>query len=136
MPSAHGEIDNPPLPSARALSIRHLLRPHWRALALAFAAVIVETVTDVMEPWPIKVVVDNLLQSKPFPTWWRQTLGAWFPQDQAGTLNLAVAAVALIAVVGAISAYAEKYLTTNVSQWIAHDLRLTLYHHIQRLSLA
>src|SRR5207344_256114 len=51
-------------------------------------------------------------------------------------LNVAVAAVIVIAVMGAISTYAEKSLTTSVSQWIAHDLRLALYHHIQRLSLA
>jgi subfamily B ATP-binding cassette protein MsbA len=30
----------------------------------------------------------------------------------------------------------EKYLTTSVSQWVTHDLRRTLYNHIQRLSLA
>ena len=40
-------------------------------------------------------------------------------------LNSAVAAVALIAVLGAVSTYAEKYLTTNVGQWVMHDLRLT-----------
>ena len=38
--------------------------------------------------------------------------------------------------VGAISSYVEKYLTTSVSQWVTHDLRRTLYNHIQRLSLA
>src|SRR5271167_4261958 len=27
-------------------------------------------------------------------------------------------------------------MTTGVSQWVGHDLRQTLYHHIQRLSLA
>ena len=42
----------------------------------------------------------------------------------------------LIAVVGAISSYCEKYLTTSVGQWVAHDLRRMLYQHIQRLSLA
>ena len=52
------------------------------------------------------------------------------------SLNFAVAAVAVIAIVGAVSSYFEKYLTTSVSQWVAHDLRRTLYHHIQRLSLA
>ena len=51
-------------------------------------------------------------------------------------MNFAVAAVAVIAVVGAVSTYLEKYLTTSVSQWVAHDLRRTLYHHLQRLSLA
>ena len=44
--------------------------------------------------------------------------------------------VAAIAIVVAVSSYLEKYLTTSVSQWVAHDLCRTLYHHIQRLSLA
>src|SRR5205085_3004790 len=51
-------------------------------------------------------------------------------------LNFAVAAVLLIALLGALSSYTEKVLTTTVSQWVAHDLRRTLYQHIQRLSLA
>jgi subfamily B ATP-binding cassette protein MsbA len=42
----------------------------------------------------------------------------------------------LLAVVGGISSYVEKYLTTSVSQWVSHDLRLLLYQRIQRLSLA
>jgi subfamily B ATP-binding cassette protein MsbA len=44
--------------------------------------------------------------------------------------------VLAIAIVGGISGYIEKYLTTSVSQWVAHDLRLLLYQRIQRLSLA
>ena len=40
------------------------------------------------------------------------------------------------AVVGAMSSYGEKYLTTSVGQWVTHDLRRTLYHHINRLSLS
>ena len=44
--------------------------------------------------------------------------------------------IAIIAVVGATSSYVEKYLTTSVSQWVTHDLRRTLYNHIQRLSLS
>ena len=45
-------------------------------------------------------------------------------------------AVAVIAIVGAISSYLENYLTTSVGQSVMHDLRRTLYHHIHRLSLA
>jgi subfamily B ATP-binding cassette protein MsbA len=41
-----------------------------------------------------------------------------------------------IAIVGAVSTFFEKYLTTSVGQWVMHDLRRTLYHHIQRLSLS
>ena len=95
-----------------------------------------ETLADVLQPWPIKIVVDNVLQSKKLPDWLERILPGLFAGDKYGTLNFAVAAVAVIAVMGAVSAYVEKYLTTSVSQWVAHDLRRTLYYHLQRLSLA
>ena len=37
---------------------------------------------------------------------------------------------------GALCSYTEKYLTTSVGQWVMHDLRRTLYSHVQRLSLS
>jgi len=118
------------------LSIARLIRPYWKALAFAFLAVLGETFSDVLEPWPIKVVIDNVLQSKKLPAWLAGYVTGVFGQDKIAVLNFAVAAIAAIAVIGAISSYFEKYLTTSVSQWVTHDLRRTLYNHIQRLSLA
>ena len=119
------------------LSIVSLVRPHWKSFLLAFIAVVGETFSDVLEPLPIKIVVDNVLQSKKLsPHWLGEFVTRLFGQNKLATLNFAIAAVATIAVVGAISAYFEKYLTTSVSQWVTHDLRRTLYNHIQRLSLA
>ena len=118
------------------LSMSCLLRPHWKALTLAFIAVLGETLSDVLEPWPIKIVIDNILQSKKLPVWLASFVSHTFGHDKLPILNFAVAAVVAIAVVGAISSYVEKYLTTSVSQWVAHDLRRTLYNHIQRLSLS
>ena len=56
--------------------------------------------------------------------------------DAIAVLKFACAAVLAIAVLDAICTYAEKYLTTSVAQWISYDLRLTIYAHIQKLSLA
>ena len=118
------------------LSLARLLRPYWTSLAFAFVAVLGETFSDVLEPWPIKVVIDNILQSRKLPGWLEGFVLRMFGQDKLAILHFAVAAVAGIAVLGAISSYTEKYLTTSVSQWVTHDLRRTLYGHIQRLSLA
>jgi len=118
------------------LSVVRLIQPYWKQLALAFVAVLGETFSDVLEPWPIKIVIDNILQSKKLPGWLAGFVSGAFGQNKLAVLNFAVAAVAGIAVVGAISSYIEKYLTTSVSQWVTHDLRRTLYNHIQRLSLA
>ncbi|MCX6552223.1 MAG: ABC transporter transmembrane domain-containing protein, partial [Acidobacteria bacterium] len=125
-----------PRSSARALRIVDLVRPHWKSLSLALVAVLGETLTGILEPWPIKVVVDNILQSKPLPGLLGRAVTGIFGQNPYAVLNFAVAAVAGIAIVGAVSAYFDKYLTTSVSQWVGHDLRRTVYHHIQRLSLA
>ncbi|HEY3442864.1 MAG TPA: ABC transporter ATP-binding protein [Paludibaculum sp.] len=119
----------------RGLSIIDLVRPHWKRLGLALLAVAGETVTDLLEPWPLKIVLDNLLQSKRLPDWLTPVVG-WVGSDKMAVLNFAVIAVAVIAVVGALSSYAEKNLTTSVGQWVMHDLRRTLYQHIHRLSLA
>jgi len=119
-----------------AQGILSVIRPHWKQLTLALVAVLGETITDVAEPWPIKIIVDNVLQGKAIPGFLGRAVIRIFGQNPHAVLNFAVAGVAGIAIVGAVSGYYDKYLTTSVSQWVGHDLRRTLYHHIQRLGLA
>jgi subfamily B ATP-binding cassette protein MsbA len=118
----------------KRIRLSYLLRPHWKTLAIAFVAVLGETITDLLEPWPLKIVFDYVLGSKRMPQWLSGLL-APIGHDKVAILEFAAAAVITIAAAGAISTYFEKYLTTSVGQWVMHDLRRTLYHHIQRLSL-
>src|SRR5205085_1674833 len=118
------------------IQITHLLRPHWKALAVAFVAVIAESATDLLEPWPLKIIFDYVLSSKRMPEWLAALIQATLGADKAAVLSFAALTVLAIAIVGAISSYTEDYLTTSVGQWVMHDLRRTLYYHIQRLSLA
>ena len=106
------------------------------ALTLAFIAVIGESLTDLLEPWPLKVVFDYVLGSKQMPNWLATPVHTTVGHDKTAILEFAALSVLLIALVGAVSSYFEKYLTTSVAQWVSHDLRQTLYHHIQRLSLS
>ena len=105
-------------------------------LVLALLAVLGEAATDLLEPWPLKIVFDYVFGAKHLPAWLSSLLGATFGLTKVDILHFAILAVIVIAVAGALSAYAEKYLTTSVGQWVMHDLRRVLYHHIQRLSLA
>jgi subfamily B ATP-binding cassette protein MsbA len=56
--------------------------------------------------------------------------------NRLAILKFAAVAALVIAVAGAVCSYWEKYLTTSVGQWVMHDLRRTLYSHVQRLSLS
>ena len=119
----------------KKIRITDLLFPHWPSLTLAFIAVIGESLTDLLEPWPLKVVFDYVFGSKHMPDWLASIVNL-IGTDKLSILNFAAIAVILIAVFGAISSYGEKYLTTSVGQWVMHDLRRVLYNHIQKLSLA
>jgi ATP-binding cassette subfamily B protein len=118
--------------AARSLSVSRLLRPYWKLTAIAFAAMLVQGAADVLEPWPLKIIFDYVLGSKPVPGW----LSEWVTGDRLAVLNAAALAVVAIAVIGAVSTYVEKYLSTTVAKRVGYDLRHMLYHHVQRLSLS
>src|SRR5213080_4427968 len=119
----------------KKIRITDLLYPHWPTLTFALIAVIGESITDLLEPWPLKIVFDYVFGSKQMPDWLAGIV-SWIGVDKFSVLNFAVLSVLAIAIVGAVSSYFEKYLTTSDGQWVMHDLRRVLYSHIQRLSLS
>jgi ATP-binding cassette subfamily B protein len=123
-------------PKPRTLNIQDLLRPHTKLLMVGLAAVIGEGAADLLQPWPLKIVLDNVLKSRDIHGWLNQFIVSTVGQDKLAILRFAALAVLVVAVVDAICTYTEKYVTTSVGQWVMHDLRRMLYHHIQRLSLA
>lgn len=123
-------------PARHGVNLGELLRPHVGSLILGLLAVLGEGLANLLQPWPLKVVLDDVLRSREshatFTRWFHQFAGA----DKISLLKFACLAVLAIAVLDAISSYFEKYLTTSVAQWISYDLRQTVYLHIQKLSLA
>jgi subfamily B ATP-binding cassette protein MsbA len=126
--------DSPP--TVETPRMWHWLRPHWATLSLAFLAVLGEAIADVLQPWPIKIVIDSAVYGRTLSGWPGRVVSAFAGVSTNTTINAAVVAVLVIAVIGAVGSYWEKYLTTSVSQWVGHDLRRHLYQQIQRLSLA
>src|SRR3569833_2060367 len=117
--------------------ISQLLKPHRKALFAGVIAVILGGVANLLEPWPLKIVVDNLLRSQPLRNGWLNH----FILSAAGTNKLAILKLAsiafiAIAIIDADCSYVLKYVTTSVGQWVVHDLRRAVYSQIQRLSLS
>src|SRR5438128_3785597 len=126
------------IPSRRSkrLAIRELLKPHTASLLLGLLAVAGEGAANLLEPWPLKIVLDDVLRSRASHAWIMQRVHAFLGTDKLAVLKFACVAVLAIAVLDAVCTYAEKYLTTSVGQWVTYDLRRAIYSHIQRLSLA
>ena len=47
-------------PIPKRLSIRTLLRPHLATLSLGFIAIAGESIANLLEPWPLKLVLDEV----------------------------------------------------------------------------
>lgn len=102
---------------------------------LGLLAAIGESLTNLLEPWPLKIVLDNVLKSRPIHGWLNPLIESVAGTAPLAILTFAAIAVLVIAILGALCSYAEKYFTTSVGQWVMHDMRRTLYSHIQRMSL-
>jgi len=112
---------------SQKIRIAGLLAPHWKSMTLGVAAAVASAGLDLLQPWPLKIVIDYVVGNKAAPQ--------WLPENRFLVLNIAAASIVAIAVLGAIASYIENVLTTSVGQWVTHDLRTTLYDHVQRLSL-
>src|SRR5581483_11362679 len=112
-----------------------LLRPDKLLLTAGFGAACGESLVDLLGPWPLKIVLDHVIQNRPIAPWLQGTLSLE-GVDKSTILAIAAGAALAIAAIGALCAYGEKHFITTVAQWVTHDLRKTLYFHIQRMSLS
>src|SRR5260370_14252337 len=100
----------------KSLRIGDLLKPHARALTLGAIAAIGESVANLLQPWPLKLVLDNVLKSQPAHGWLNQLVLSIAGADKFAVLKFACAAVLANAAIHALCSYAEKKLTTRVGQ--------------------
>ena len=120
----------------RRITITSLLHPYRTSLTFGLLAMVGEALADVASPWPLKIVLDNVLRTRSGHGWLNHYLDRHFGTAPLAVLEFAVAAVLVIAIFDAGCSYADKYLTTSVGQWVTHDLRRAIYSQVQRLSLA
>jgi len=120
--------------------IRQLIRPYRWTLVVVLVAMFVETLMALAAPWPLKVILDNVVGSHHLPRFIDRLLASSFGQSIGqGKLEIAAfaaLALVLIAFIGSVASYIDNYYTESVGQWVAHDLRMRTYDHLQRLSLA
>ena len=106
------------------------LAPYRWLFGSAVVQVLLIGVLELVKPWPLKIVVDNVLGHHPLD---------WPGVRSLDTLSLLVLACgALIVVYGLLGALSvsSNHTTISVGQRMVNDFRSELYAHLQRLSLA
>ncbi len=120
----------------RIQTLWSILRPRTKPLTGALLCSLLGTAFDLLQPMPLKVVLDNVFRSQAPKDWLSRFALNNLGSDTQTIVLFAAGAVIVIALFGAICSYFEKVFVTTASQWVTHDLRAALYSRIQRLALS
>ena len=133
-------LDDPPrLPghSGKEMTqlVLKLIRPYYAWLVVIFSAMLLETAMSIAAPWPLKIIIDNVIGKHKLPEFMGWLRDFSFGENTMALAGVAAAITVLIAVIAAVAGYIDNYFTESVAQNVANDLRQKLYHHLHRLSL-
>ncbi|MDP8927658.1 MAG: ABC transporter transmembrane domain-containing protein [Actinomycetota bacterium] len=108
------------------LPLLPFVRPYWRGLLPAVAGVIGASLVGLLVPWPLKVLIDDVLR-----------VGRPGAPVNAARLIVAIAlAIVGIAVLSGLASYVKTFFMAATGQRVAFSLRCGLFEHLQRLPLA
>ena len=113
------------------------IRPYRRQTAFLSVLLAVQIALGALQPWPLKVIIDNVLNNAahPFPEPWRGWLQAIAGDNLVVVLVLIVVAGVLLQVVNHfVTAYATQ-IQVDTGQRMVYDLRGRLFEHLQALGL-
>ncbi len=111
------------------------LRPYWRLAGGSVGITILSALTSLLAPWPLKILVDNVLGTHPLPpvvALFAGPLGA----DRLALLLFAVLTGLGITLMENGLSVLEGYVNTRLDQRMVLDFRSDMFQHAQRLSLA
>jgi ATP-binding cassette subfamily B protein len=111
-------------------TVRSYLKPYWPSFFLALGQVFLISALELLKPWPLKIIIDNILGNSPLPF--------GFHLDWSAETLLVLVCTGLVLVyilVGGLRVL-NDYTTIRIGQGMVNDLRRDLYSRIQRLSLS
>src|SRR6478752_3461926 len=109
------------------------LRPYGPWAAAAVFLIVIAGLTDLLTPWPLKLLVDHALGTYPPPAWLTALLGS---SNRQTLLVFGVVAGLGVALLHNGLAVLNNYVQTRLDQRMVLDFRSDLFQHAQRLSLA
>ena len=114
--------------------LTHLRQVRGRLLLAALCTLGIAA-TELLKPWPLKIILDHAILDKPLPQFLR-VLQEVVPGDKIALLVAASAGIVVIALCAGLFSYFQIFITSSVGYKMVYALRRELFAHLQRLSLS
>lgn len=109
----------------------HYLRPYKRLASISVALMVLGAAAGLLAPWPLKVLIDNVLGSESLPGWL-----SWFAGSRLALLWCAVLGGLVLTLAQNVLNVVDNYVNTKIDQNMTLDFRSDMFQHVQCLSLA
>jgi ATP-binding cassette subfamily B protein/subfamily B ATP-binding cassette protein MsbA len=113
------------------------LRPHRRAVVILSVLLVVQVALGALQPWPLKIVIDNVLNSAEHPL-----PAPVAPAVNAVTGGSIVVLLVMVVVGGVLLQVLNQFVTAygtqlqvDTGQRMVYSLRARLFEHLESLSL-
>ncbi len=111
------------------------LWPYRRLAAASLVLIVLAGLAGLLTPWPLKILVDSVLQGHPLPAFVQRILGP-VATNRVAVLFLVVAGGFGVTLLQHGLTVIDNYVNTKLDQRMVLDFRSDLFQHAQRLSLA
>src|SRR5215510_804399 len=105
------------------------LRPHRGRVALILILLLTQIGLAALQPWPLKIVIDYVLDGNPLPAPLNHWAAALVGTRAIALLILFVAAGALIEVLNQVVTALATQVQVATGQQMVYDLRYRLFSH-------
>src|SRR5206468_1476883 len=103
-------------------------RPYWLLAAVSALTTILASAAGLLAPWPVKILIDNVLGQDPLPEVLARPLGA-LADDRVALLIVTVVAGLGVTLVDSGVHVLSNYVNTRLEQSIVLDFRNELFRH-------
>jgi ATP-binding cassette subfamily B protein/subfamily B ATP-binding cassette protein MsbA len=107
-----------------------LIRGQQPAAIAGLALTLLGIAASLLQPWPLKIIVDSILGSVPMPA----SLAAFADNKAAALLVVCLALLVIHVLRGGLGAWGTTYLV-RAGLRMTQELRFRVYEHLQKLSL-
>ena len=110
-------------------------KKYWKIIAASFLSLFVTIGVTVLKPWPLKLILDYLILSKPLPEFAAFLNPAVENNPRIVLLSLAISIV-LLSLVQAVFSYFNKFWLSKTGDCLRADIRERVFAHLNTLSLS
>src|SRR6266704_1574169 len=111
-------------------------RPYWLHLAVLFCIGLLASPVALLNPVPLKIVVDSVLGTRPLSPALQALLPAAIAGSRGALLAAAVGLLLAVAALAQLQALANKFMQAYVGERLVLSFRTQLVQQAQRLSLS